>query len=168
MKRIFLLLALIVLTVGCHAQIPANPNVPSCPVPNGTNYAALNQGNPASGLTFTETPAANTYCYTVQAVKTVSGVTYVSVASSVPPPVVVTGLTGAKTVTVNWQAPVSGPTPDGYVVSRASAVISVLGTPTPGTPTTADNVMPALPAADPIPGYDVALLAPTSLKVLSK
>lgn len=110
---------------GCHAQVPANPTVYLCPATTGTAYTPLNQSSPVTALTYTDaTPPTGQYCYVVQSVITATG--QVSVPSNTAGPL---DVPSGKSVLLTWTAPASGPSPTGYVVSRAPAIASTLGAP---------------------------------------
>lgn len=158
MKQIVMLLAFAAITVGCKAQIPPNPTVFTCPAV-GT-YAALNQATPATGLTYTDThPAAGTYCYIAQSVDAATG--QISVTSNIAGPFT---LSGSNSTLLTWTPPTSGPTPSGYVLSRAAAVSSTLIAPVLGAGSVAQNVTPALPMQETQkPTYLAAIKAPAIL-----
>lgn len=121
--------------IGCHAQVPSNPTVYTCPASSGTAYTPLNQASPATGLTYTDSkPASGEYCYIVQSV--VSSTGQISIPSNVAGPV---ALDGVKSTLLSWSAPTTGPAPTGYVISRAPALASTLGAPALTSPSVAGN-----------------------------
>lgn len=131
MKHIVFFLALAVAAIGCRAQVPPNPTSYNCPSSSGSNYTPLNPSSPASGLTYTDTPTtAGHYCYIAQSVITSTG--QISTPSNTAGPLNITTLTGAKSVALSWNAPTTGPTPDGYVLSRAPAISSTVIAPNLG------------------------------------
>ena len=150
-NRIFAFVAVLALTlsVGCHAQIPSNPGVTSCPVavPNGNTYAPLNQSTPASGLSYSDNPGAGNWCYIAQSVKGANS----SDPSNTTAPLLFTAAN--HSVGLSWSAPTSGPVPTGYVISRAPAVVQTLGAPNLQTPVVA--------AVDKPKNTELALAAPT-------
>jgi hypothetical protein len=136
-------------SVGCHAQVPPNPTAYTCPATTGTLYTPLNQSTPATGLTYTDSkPTAGQYCYIVES--------EIGVQVSLPSNTAGSFTTsGANSVILTWQAPSSGPTPAGYYLSRAPAVLVTLGAPTVVAGSVAE-VTPLLP----IPEPTVASVAP--------
>ena len=155
MKNVFAAIAIVVLLAGCHkgnTQIPSNPSVSNCPaaVPNGTAYTPLNQSAPATVLNYSDNPGVGTWCYVAQSVKGSN----TSDPSSTTAPLVFTA--SNHSVSLTWQAPSSGPTPSGYVISRAPAVVQTLGAPNLQPGTVAENVKPK--------NGDLAMAAPGGLK----
>lgn len=151
MKRFAFALALI--AAGCHAQVPPNPTVFTCPASTGSAYALI--GSPTA-LTYTDThPASGTYCYIVQS--TIGG--QVSVPSNIAGPFTTSG---SNSVLLTWNAPTTGPAPTGYAMSRAAAVQSTLLAPALVNGQVAE-VKPALSLPDsPRPVY--ALLTAPELR----
>lgn len=140
MKKLLFSLFAMLFTVGCHAQVNPNPTVYTCPASTGTAYTPLNQSSPATGLTYTDsTPAAGSYCYIAQSV--ISSTGQVSAPSNIAGPFT---LSGSNSVALTWTAPTTGPTPTGYIISRAVATASTLSPPTLGTGTTVSQT----PASD--------------------
>lgn len=155
-------IALFVLTLaaacfGCHAQMPPQPPVYSCPVTTGSAYTVLNQPAsntvPASitGTTYT-TPALPTpgpYCFIVQSWAEPSGATtyQVSLPSNV---VMVITTTADPAVALSWTAP-TGATGYTYIASYAAATLVPPPTaPVLSAPTAVTHVeRPALAPTEP-------------------
>ena len=138
MKKIFALVCVMTATaIGCHSQVPPNPTTFTCPSTSGTAYTPLNQSSPSTGLTFSEKPASGTYCYIAQSVNG----SVVSVPSNTAGPLTVAS---GQTASLSWSAPTTGPTPTGYVISRATASSSTILAPALGQGTVARLVKPAL------------------------
>ena len=165
MKKTNLLLSLIlgIAVVGCHAQLPPNPTTYSCPPSSGTAYSALNSSTPATGLTYNDThPAAGTYCYIVQSVIDQTGQPRgISLPSNIAGPFT---LSGTNTTALTWNAPTTGPTPTGYVMSRAAAISSTLIAPALVNGTVASDVKPALPSIEGAKPTYLSLAEPLKLK----
>jgi len=138
MKRIYAALAILALglSVGCHAQIPSNPSVLTCPASTGTAYMPLNASTPAAGLTYSDNPGVGNWCYVAQSV--------LGANSSVPSNTtgVLQFASSNHSIGLSWTAPTTGPAPSGYVISRAAAVLTTLGAPNLGGGTVAENVAP--------------------------
>lgn len=159
---IALIVALVFLAAeGCRAQVPPNPTTYTCPVTTGSAYTPLNAPNGTPSLTYADTPTtAGQYCYIAQSVIQPGG--QASNPSNTTGAFNVTMLTGAKTVNLSWSAPTTGPTPTGYVISRAPAISSTLLAPSLGTGTLAERAAPQL---KPNPGAGTKELASvTSLR----
>jgi hypothetical protein len=133
--------AVLLVAVGCRAQVPPNPTVFTCPPSSGTAYTPLNQSNQATGLTYTDThPAANTYCYVAQSAIGAQ----VSVPSNIAGPFTVSG---SNSVLLTWLAPTTGPAPTGYAISRAIATQATILAPSLVNGTMA-SVQPAVKEPD--------------------
>lgn len=144
MKRVMkiaLSAVVLLLALGCNAQVPSNPTVSKCADPSTTTYAPLNQALPASGLAYTDSkPAAGTYCYLAQSANGAQ----VSTASNVAGPFTTNG---ANSVALTWDAPTTGVVPTGYILSRAPAITSTILAPNLKSGSVAE-VKPALPVIE--------------------
>lgn len=119
------------LTAGCHAQqIPPVPVV-TAPLVTSVAYTQLNMSTPVSATTYTDQPATGDFCYFVQLLDG----TGVSSASNT-----VCGTTTAalKHVTLSWNAPAGYTCQNActYVVSRAPAITTPVGSPVLSAPKT--------------------------------
>lgn len=155
-KRIVASLAVMALglSVGCHAQIPPNPSILTCPASSGSAYAPLNQSAPATGLTYSDNPGAGNWCYVAQSVLGANSSNPSNTAG------VLTFTASNHSIGLSWTAPTTGPAPSGYVISRAPAVVQTLGAPNLGGGTVAENVAPDTKPAPEIAACKVGDLSP--------
>lgn len=132
MKKILVAMTIVLASLtACHAQVPPNPTVYSCPSSTGTAYTPINQSSPTTSLAYTDThPAAGAYCYIVQSEIGAQ----VSLPSNIAGPFT---LSGSNSTSLTWTIPSGSSTPSGYYVSRALATASTLGAPTLGSGTVA-------------------------------
>lgn len=136
MKRILVLTATLALCVGCRAQVPSNPTVYICPPSSGSAYTPLNQAAPATGTSYTDAAVTpGQWCYVAQSVLGSN----TSVASNTAGPLAVPS---GDNVAVTWTVPATGPTPTGYIVSRAAAIQSTLAAPTLNANPTVSELTP--------------------------
>jgi hypothetical protein len=143
MKRIFaLMFVALALIAGCHAQQLPPTAVTTAPPVTSTAFTQLNVATPTATLAYVDQPAAGAFCYFVQMLD--AGGT--SAASNV---VCTTTTSAQKHVNLAWNAPAGYTciTACTFVVSRAAAVLTPVGTPTMQPGTTAAQVKPALPAS---------------------
>ena len=121
-------------TTGCHAQIPSNPIVYTCPtVSTGTWTALETASTEITGTTSSFTPATGTWCVAVTSIINTDNPVAQSAASNV---VEVTTTSALPTIDLSWTAPGTGPTPTGYIAYYIAATPSTIGAPALSTPTT--------------------------------
>jgi hypothetical protein len=163
MKKIFALFpVLALLAAGCHAQVPSNPTVYSCPaVTTGTWTAQETGATEITGTAVSITPTTpGPNCYTVESINN----TYTPIAASIPSNVVlVTTSTADPVASLTWTAPTSSPVPiTGYIVYQIAAVQSTILAPTAESGNAIAQLdQPAL--TDPNAAPQLALAAPMQL-----
>jgi hypothetical protein len=168
MKRILATIAILTFGfLGCHAQVPPQPSVYTCPPApvGGTAYTPINQPTnnttaaSITGTTYSTTPSSvGTWCYIVQSWAIVSPAAVYQVS---PPSNVVT-LTTTSTdpqVNLSWTPATSGYT---YIVSYAAATLV--------PPPTAPSLnAPTASARIENPSQKVQLaMTPTSLRLVGQ
>ena len=137
-KRNAVLAAILLASVvGCKGQPTPNPIIKTCAPATG-NYVSVGTTLTAT-LTFNDHPTPGDWCYVVSATLLDGHVS----APSNSVLATITGSVGSTTVGLKWKVPTTGPTPDGYTVSRAQATTTTLSAP-PLDPGTVAQVRPAL------------------------
>lgn len=143
----FASIAMLTLTAGCAAQqLPPVPVVTAPPV-TSTDFTQLNAGTTNGGpvivTTYTDLPVTGSFCYFVQLLDGPG----VSPASNTT---CATTTTALKHVSLAWTPPVGytcKTNPCTYVVSRAAAILTPVGSPTM-TPSTTITQLDNRPPVD--------------------